>query len=80
MAALQNERRETLENSGIQEYPSCQWLPFEEPVFITGCTMEDQREPSVWNVTFVTLAIFAAFIIVGGMFGGTETAVAVATN
>ncbi len=42
--------------------------------------MDEKAEPSVWYVASIAICIFTAAMILSGVFGGGETAIAIAAQ
>jgi len=42
--------------------------------------MDEKTEPSVWYVASIAICIFTAAMLLSGVFGGSETTVAIAAQ
>lgn len=47
---------------------------------LQGRDMDEKAEPSVWYVASIAICIFTAAMLLSGVFGGSETTVAIAAQ
>ncbi|MDJ0613447.1 MAG: hypothetical protein QNJ29_07190 [Rhizobiaceae bacterium] len=80
MAELRRYVRAAVASGSCWDYVTANKRPNGKNKKYQGRDMDEKAEPSVWYVASIAICIFTAALLLSGVFGGGETAVAIAAQ